>query len=97
MIELNMRSKTDENCPDDLLRSVTNCVEQTLRFSYNHHHLHQLNQKDKLRILFNSAKINLQKLPDYLLDFWMTEFGVNRYFMLASLLSSLTGSGPRSK
>ena len=97
MIELNMRSKTDENCPEHLLRSVTNCVEETLRFSYNHHHLHDLNQKDKLRILFNSAQINLQKLHGYLLDFWMTEFGCNKYFMLASLLSWMTGSGPRTK
>ena len=95
MIELQMRSKMDENCPEDLLRSVSSCVEQTLRFCYNHHRLYQLNQKDKLRLLFKIANSKLQKLKDYVLDFWLTEFGCNNYFMLVDYHYTNTANGYR--
>ena len=84
MIQLSVRMKKDERCPEDLLESIRNCLEQTLAYSHNHHH-HQLNkmaQMDKLRFLAAVIQQNLlAELPDYRLYCWVTEVGSNSYFV----------------
>ena len=77
MIQLSLRMKKDESCPDDLLESITNCLEQTLTYSHNHHHqLNKMAQMDKLRVLSAVIQQNLlAELPDYRLYCWVTEVG----------------------
>ena len=83
MIQLSLRMKKDESCPDDLLESITNCLEQTLTYSHNHHHqLNKMAQMDKLRVLSAVIQQNLlAELPDYRLYCWVTEVGSNSYFV----------------
>ena len=83
MIQLSLRMKKDESCPDDLLESIRNCLEQTLAYSHNHHHqLNKMAQMDKLRVLSAVIQQNLlAELPDYRLYCWVTEVGSNSYFV----------------
>ena len=83
MIQLSLRMKKDESCPDDLLESITNCLEQTLTYSHNHHHqLNKMAQMDKLRVLSAVIQQNLlAELHDYQLYCWVTEVGSNSHFV----------------
>ena len=83
MIQLSLRMKKDESCPDDLLESIRNCLEQTLAYSHNHHHqLNKMAKMDKLRVLAAVIQQNLlAELPDYRLYCWVTEVGSNSYFV----------------
>ena len=83
MIQLSLRTKKDESCPDDLLETITNCLEQTLTYSHNHHHqLNKMTKMDKLRVLSDVIQQNLlAELPDYHLYCWVTEVGRNSYFV----------------
>ena len=90
MIQVSLRIiKKGENIPDDILRSVTNCLEHT--FAYNHNHqLHKMTQMAKLRLLTDVIQENLMaEIGDddrmIGLDSWITEAGgSNSYFLLIS-------------
>ena len=96
MIQLSLRMKKDESCPDDLLESITNCLEQTLTYSHNHHHqLNKMAQMEKLRVLSDVIQTNLMaEVPDYRLYCWVTEVGSNSYFVwivYSQLRAALSG------
>ena len=88
MIQVSLRIiKKGANFPDDILRSVTNCLEQT--FAYNHsHQLHKMTQMAKLRLLTVMIQENLMaEIGDDIggLVSWITEAGgSNSYFLLIS-------------
>ena len=83
MIQLSLRMKKDESCPEDLLETITNCLEQTLTYSHNHHHqLNKMAQMEKLRVLSDVIQQNLlAEVPDYRFYCWVTEVGSNSYFV----------------
>ena len=71
MIEVSLRMKKDDSCPEDLVKSITTCLEQTL--SYSHNRLNQMDQLKKLR--------NMETVRQFELYCWLTEVGTNFYFM----------------
>ena len=83
MIQLSLRMKRDESCPDDLLETITSCLEQTVTYSHNHHHqLNKMAQMEKLRVLSDVIQQNLMaEIPDYRLYCWVTEVGSNSYYV----------------
>ena len=96
MIQLSLRTKKDESCPDDLLETINNCLEQTLTYSHNHHHqLNKMAQMEKLRVLSAVIQQNLlAEVPDYRLYCWVTEVGSISYFVwivYAHLTVPITG------
>ena len=70
MIEVSLRMKKDDSCPEDLVKSITTCLEQTL--SYSHNRLNQMDQLKKLR--------NMETVRQFELYCWLTEVGTNFYF-----------------
>ena len=60
MIELSVRIKKDDNCPEALLKSIVDCIEQTLIYSYNHQ-VSKMNQMNKLRILTATLQKNMDR------------------------------------
>ena len=86
MIQVSPRIiKNDDNCPEDLLRSINNCLEQTLAYSH-HHQLDKLTQMEKLRVLQKVIRQNLTAVAETFdcdLDCWITEVGgINSYFVV---------------
>ena len=79
MIEVSLRMKKDDSCPEDLVKSITTCLEQTL--SYSHNRLNQMDQLKKLRILSAVIQKNMQTVRQFELNCWLTEVGTNFYFI----------------
>ena len=85
-----MRIK-DNNCPEALLKSIVDCIEQTLLYSYNH--LSKMNQMKKLRILQATIQKNMDREVNAgWLECYLTEVGCNTYYVMIGYLSSLIGS-----
>ena len=73
--------KRKGHCPDDLLRSITKCLEETLTHSCNHHQHIKIAQMEKLKILQKMIRQNLQaENPDYQMESFITEVG-GSYFV----------------
>ena len=81
MIELSVRIKKDDNCPEALLKSIVDCIEQTLIYSYNHQ-VNKMEQMNKLRILTATLQKNMDReVKDFRVYCWLTEVGFNSYFV----------------
>ena len=87
--------KKDDNCPEELVNSIVKCLTETLYYSNNHHHLQQMNQLRKLRVLSAMIQKNLGTIESHFkLDSWLTEVGCSFYFVCISYYSTsppLTG------
>ena len=77
MIEVSLRMKKDDSCPEDLVKSINTCLQQTL--SYSHNRLNQMDQLKKLRILTAVIQKNMETVRQFELYCWLTEGGTNFY------------------
>ena len=87
------RMKKDDSCPEDLVKSINTCLQQTL--SYSHNRLNQMDQLKKLRILSAVIQKNMEtEVRQFRLYCWLTEVGTNFYFICiiySSKSQALTG------
>ena len=88
MKEFSVIMKKDDNCPEELVNSVVKCLKETLYYSNNHHHLQQMNQLRKLRVLSAMIQKNLGAIEGFKLESWLTEVGCSFYFVCISYYSS---------